>query len=588
MHFLWANERFCRTLGYRSEKLLGSRGTILIGANMSQATHLYIIERLMSWEEFSVSTPTNMQDGTPIQVEMCWTPLSDHVSGDRWWLCALSEQPRLNDGPKVANLQKETSTYAPIVELQREIGRLKKDNQRLHNLSKMVARESNRDPLTGLSNRRHYGVQLREWIEWSKVSSKDFAVIYVDLDHFKLVNDNFGHEAGDQVLISTAETLREICNPTDFIARIGGDEFVIFRELSQSALSISGLADQIVEAFGKPQEFDGGSVTISASVGISLGSLADHDPEQVVSQADIALFKSKENGRGHWSFFTPLMHTESIEKKRLSAEILVACERKEFFPVFQPVVDALTGEISSAEALMRWQHPTRGVLPPSAFLDVANRTGLIGRIDQIVFEKVCQFAKETDLFTLGLPRVSINVSSGRLSDPSFLHEVLSSGIEPNRLCVEILESTYLDRPTVALRKSIESLRRNGILIAVDDFGMGHTSLQGLLQIEPDLMKVDRQFIKPLLDSERNKLIVQSLFGIAEALDIRVVAEGVETEALAMAATELGCEYLQGFHFSRPLSCEQLCSLLAKTRVFRGHKSAQAKILAEDYSVSRKL
>jgi len=573
MVFKWCNNAFTTITGHAEDEVIGQRGTILIGKDTEQGKHLFIIDKLMNWENFSVKTQSNRKDGTPYWVKMSWTPLSDQ-SGNRWWLCSLIELEPLPDATVV---QLPTAPSRPnqagILEYEAELESLRRENKRLYELATIVARESSEDPLTGLANRRQFEVSLRAWVSELKEGGSDFAVIYIDLDRFKQVNDTLGHEAGDALLISVARTLRALCAEDDVIARLGGDEFVVLKQLGDSALNISGLADEIVIQLNAPFEFEGKSLSSSASVGVAIADASMDKPEAVVSDADTALYYSKEHGRAKWSFFTAEMHAEAIATKRLAAELLLACERCEFVPYFQPVIDARTGRIAGAEVLVRWQHPTRGILPPTRFLDVANTIGLLNKIDTIVFQKLATDLHVLDDTEVRLPRVAINVSASRLEDASFIHDIKSSDIDPERLTVEILESVYLERMGDKVSWVLGELKALGVTIAVDDFGTGHASVQALLKIMPSILKIDRSFIENAITCKSASDLAASLFSIGKSLDMQLVAEGIETEAHAEFATGSGCDYLQGFLFGRPMSTLEFSECLAATKGIFWHANS---------------
>ncbi len=558
MEFQWCNKAFTRITGYQEDEARGQRGTILIGADMEQGTHLYIIEKLMNWENFSTKGRNNRKNGDVYWQRMSWVHLSDPDTGNHWWLCSIVE---LEDRPAeparpVAEVlaMPDRESYARAVD---NIHRLEKENARLHRLAKSVAKDANEDALTGLSNRRHFEVELKTWLENLEKHGTEFAVLYIDLDRFKFVNDTLGHDAGDRLLVSVAKMLQELTDQSDLVARLGGDEYVVLKPLGKSALNVSSLADEIVQRMQAPFSFDGKSTACSASVGVAIAKANMANPEQVVTNADAALYHAKDQGKGRWSFFTEEMHANSIATKQLASDLLLACERREFIPYFQPLIDAQTGRIASAEMLVRWSHPTKGILAPAAFLDTAAQIGILKRIDEIIFASLHGALTSLDAAGVDLPRVAVNVSAGRLADPSFVHDIKSSGISPDRLTVEILESVYLDRMGDVVRWTIDELDELGVTIALDDFGTGHASVSGLLEIRPSILKIDRHFIQPIVSDPSTRSLAASIVGIGKSLGMLVVAEGVETEEHAQIVCEMGCDYLQGFYFGRPMSEENL-------------------------------
>ncbi|WP_299740762.1 EAL domain-containing protein [uncultured Roseobacter sp.] len=565
MEFQWCNKAFTKIIGYEAAEVVGQRGTILVGPDLEQGIHLYIIEKLMNWENFSTKALNNRKNGEVYWQRMSWVHLSDPETGNRWWLCSIVELEQGGAEPAKRAMKdpaiSDQESYARVVE---KVHRLEKENTRLHQLAKSVAKDANEDALTGLSNRRHFEVELKTWIENLKQHGTEFAVLYIDLDRFKFVNDTLGHDAGDQLLVSVAKMLRDLTDASDLVARLGGDEFVILRPLGKSALNLSNLADEIVQRMQVPFTCDGKSTACSASVGVAIANANMKDPEQVVADSDAALYHAKSQGKGRWSFFTEEMHANSIATKQLASDLLLACERREFIPYFHPLIDATTGRIACAEMLVRWSNPNKGILAPAEFLDTAANMGILKRIDEIVFASLNGALSHFDETGVDLPRVAVNVSAARLADPTFIHDIKSSGINPARLTVEILESVYLDRMGDVVRWTIDELDELGVTVAIDDFGTGHASVRGLLEIRPAILKIDRQFIQPVVADASVRPLVASIIGIGKSLGMRVVAEGVESEEHARIVSEMGCDYLQGFYFGKPMSEEDLRNKLIET------------------------
>jgi diguanylate cyclase (GGDEF)-like protein len=562
----WCNKPFTKITGYDAADAIGQRGTLLIGQDTEKGKHLRIIENLMNWEHFSLTVLNNRKNGEIYRQKMNWVPLSDAESGDRWWLCSIIElRHNPDEKPKTRATDDTVLLDERLNEHVEKIRLLEKENARLFELATSVAKESHEDSLTGLSNRRHFEVELKRWISKLTECGSEFAVLYIDLDRFKFVNDTLGHEAGDRLLVSTAKLLKRLADETDLIARLGGDEFVVLKPLDGSALSISSLADNIVQEMQSPFEFEGKSTSCSASVGVAIANSAMVNPAQVVADADMALYHAKSQGRGRWSFFTEEMHAKSMATKRLVSDLLVACEEREFTPFFQPLIDVSSGCISSAEILVRWPHKSKGLLAPAAFLDTAANMGILKKIDEIVFSHLAESLAFFDSSGVDLPRVAINISAGRLADPSLIHDIKSSGINPERLTIEILESVYLERIGDAVRWMLDELVELGVTIAVDDFGTGHASVQGLLKIRPSVLKIDRQFIQPIVEDCTARDLVASIIGIGKSLNMSIVAEGVETEEHAFFVRDMGCDYLQGFYFGKPMSAADLLKKLQVTK-----------------------
>ncbi|MEM6480641.1 MAG: EAL domain-containing protein [Pseudomonadota bacterium] len=565
MKIRWCNKAFTKVTGYSFSEAVEQRGTILIGADLEHGVHLFIIEKLMNWENFQTEATNNRKCGETYFQRMRWTHLTDPATGDHWWLCSIIDLGKRDAGTsRDVHETEHPATTDDGMHVLSKIHSLEAENARLHKLAKSVTKNANEDALTGLSNRRHFEVEVKTWINRLKKEGREFAVLYIDLDRFKFVNDTLGHEAGDHLLVSVADILREVTEDTDLVARFGGDEFAILRPLGSSALDISGLADRIVQQIQAPFLCDGKSTSCSTSIGVAIAKKTTEDPERIVAHADEALYHAKAQGKGRWSFFTEQMHIKSIAKKQLASDLFLACERREFIPYFQPLIDARTGKIASAETLVRWVHPTKGILPPADFLETAANVGILKQVDEIVFAGLKSAMSTFDEAGVDLPRAAINVSAARLMDPTFIHDIRSSGISPDRLTIEILESVYLDRLGDMIRWTIDELNEIGVKIALDDFGTGHASVSGLLEIRPSILKIDRSFIQPIVDDRSKYPLVASIVGIGKSLGMSIVAEGVETEDHARVVSELGCDYLQGYFFGRPMSAEDLKDLLTET------------------------
>ncbi|WP_299628324.1 EAL domain-containing protein [uncultured Tateyamaria sp.] len=558
MELRWCNKAFSNITGYSMQEIMGQRGTILIGPDMQQDKHLLIIEKLMNWEQFSVKLLNNRKNGELHWQKMSWVPLSDPVTGDRWWICSIMElEPQAEFLPKRQPTTSTCSQAETEFKNREKIQRLERENNRLQEIALSVAKESREDPLTGLSNRRHFQVELRSWIAELRASGQGFAAFYIDLDRFKSVNDTLGHHAGDKLLVCVADMLLGMTDETDLIARIGGDEFVVLRRLTESALNISELADNIVKKMQLPFTFEGKSASSSASVGVAIASSTMERPERIIADADKALYHAKAQGRGRWSYFTEEMHTAAIEEKRLSSDLLMACGQRQFEPYYQPIVEAVTGRLMGVEALVRWQHPTKGLIQPAEFLNVATSIGALRKIDEIVFGKLCATWLHFESLGIDTPRIAVNVSGERLADSNFIHQVRSSGIDLRKITFEILESVYLERMNDTVRWALDELTDLGVTIAIDDFGTGHASIQALIQIKPSVLKIDRQFVQPMTSDPTLKELVSSIVGIGKSLDMKIIAEGIESEDHVRIAKDMGCDYLQGFHFGEPMPVEDL-------------------------------
>ncbi|WP_233416755.1 sensor domain-containing protein [Halovulum marinum] len=440
---------------------------------------------------------------------------------------------------------------------QRSARELEEQNTALREAKELVEKAALTDPLTGLANRRHLSQVLTQRLREMRLRDRPFAALLIDLDRFKLVNDTLGHGAGDELLVHVAQILRAQTRGGDFVARMGGDEFAILTDLTRSAVDVSRMADGILEGASAPFRWRGHAINFGASIGVALATAGMDEPDRIIASADMALYRAKAAGRGRWSFFTEDMHRSALRTQHTATELLRACERDEFVVHYQPQVDARSHALTGVEALVRWNHPQRGILMPDQFLDVADGLGVVKEIDRIVFRHVARDMLDWQARGLDMPKVAVNVSSKRLHDPALVHDISASGVDPARFCIEILESIYLDDTNDVVRWTCDQLSEMGTKIAIDDFGTGHASIQGLLSLAPDILKIDRTFIAPILDEMTKATLAHAIVQIGRCLDIEVIAEGVETLEHARRAAELGCDILQGYAFGRPLDAQAL-------------------------------
>ncbi len=407
------------------------------------------------------------------------------------------------------------------------------------------------DPLTGLPNRRYVERFIERLKATPATERKPIACIHIDLDRFKEVNDTAGHNVGDAVLRSISQVLVSLSNSACFLARIGGDEFVIFIQAANAGELASEIGASIVTRVAKPISADGREWRLGASVGIAVQDTSC-DISQLIADADIALYEAKKRGKGRVRLYTPTLRSEFVTSRQLADEILAAIEQDQFIPFFQPQFDAKSLEIVGAEALVRWNHPERGLISPAAFLPVAEKIGKLCAIDEIILTKSLDAVRKFEAEGFRLPRVSVNVSAQRLREESFLSKLSSLRFNPGSLSFELLESISFDEEDHALSKAIESVRGMGIELEIDDFGTGHASLVSLIELAPHRLKIDRKLVKPLATSNSQRKLISSVVDIARSMDIGVVAEGVETFEQIEILRALGCSTLQGFRLAKPM------------------------------------
>jgi diguanylate cyclase (GGDEF)-like protein/PAS domain S-box-containing protein len=425
------------------------------------------------------------------------------------------------------------------------------------------------DYLTGLPNRRFLENKIDAWCAAPELDRQGIAVLHIDLDRFKQINDTLGHSAGDAMLKHAARTLQENIRASDFAARIGGDEFVLLVGFEGSPAPLADVANRIITAMRQPISFNGHECRFGASIGIAHSTDRLADPRQLLQKADIALYNAKNLGRNRFEFYKPSSRSTLVDAHRLSDELLRGLERDEIIPFYQFQFDARTRQITGAECLARWQHPVHGILGPDRFLAVAEDCGVLAQIDRIILEKSLADVSRWDALGLNVPKISVNVSARRLNDPDLAEGLSKLDIRPGTVSFELLESVFLDRQDEIVRTNLETLRRLSIDIEIDDFGTGHASIVGLLNLKPGTLKIDRQLIEHLPESQEQRVLVMSIIQIARSLKIKVVAEGVETEEHARILKRLGCDVLQGYGLARPTNFEQTTLSLQAQR-----KSAQ--------------
>lgn len=410
------------------------------------------------------------------------------------------------------------------------------------------------DFLTGLPNRRYLDAVLSKTAEKTSGERQYLALLHIDLDRFKQINDTLGHTAGDAVLMHVAKVLKQSLEPDDFIARIGGDEFVVLiQSIDFDENKIAATANRIISEIRTPIPYAGHMCRTGASIGISIKPTGGQHVKHMLIDSDIALYEAKTRGKSRFEFFSQEIQRRVIRTKFISDDILRGLENNEFTAYFQPKLDAKTRMIVGAEALARWIHPVHGVLGPDAFLQIAEELNAVAAIDRVVLHESVAQLQRWKQQGFGIPSVSVNVSMRRLSDPELIQSLDHLPIKPGELSFELLESIYLDQVDGVVSRNIEQLKARGVGIDIDDFGTGHASIASLLRLRPNQVKLDRQFVSAIEHKPEARRLVSSIIDIAESLNIGVVGEGVETPEQADVLTALGCDTLQGYAFSRPLS-----------------------------------
>ena len=426
------------------------------------------------------------------------------------------------------------------------------------------------DTLTGLPNRALLMDRLGISIERSRRQEKySFAVLFMDLDNFKEINDSLGHLIGDQLLITAGNLLKASLRPTDTLARMGGDEFVILLEDIGGINDVTLVAKRINNELKTSVVISDNPISVTASIGIVIIPPRYILADDILRDADIAMYRAKANGRAKYEIFDPAMQDKVSERLSLEIELQKAIENHELQVYYQPIVSLTDGRIDSFEALVRWHHPVLGLLYPPEFIQLAKETGLIIPIDNWVMQEACRQLQQwqNEVSVMPFLGININVSANQVKHPEWIDQIKrilgETGLQPDLLRLEISAKTLVENGW-SRDELFKQLNTLGVKVQIDDFGLGHTSLSCLSNIPITALKIDRSFIDGLLDEPQDSKITSAIIMLTRGLGIKVIAEGVETEAQLNQLRKLGCEYGQGFLFSVPLDNDQIKLLLDRT------------------------
>ena len=421
------------------------------------------------------------------------------------------------------------------------------------------------DPLTGLPNRALLLDRIEVALARSARIDKSVAVLFLDLDRFKLINDSRGHAAGDVVLRAVAERLVSAIRPSDTVGRLGGDEFVVVCEDAVAVWEATVLGERLIRTLEEPFQVEGGEVFVTVSVGIAIAE-PTASADELLRDADVAMYQAKQRGRARCEFFDEAMRTEAARRLETATALHRALERNEFETYYQPMIDLNSGVIVGIEALVRWNHPERGLVSPAMFIPLAEEQGLIVPIGATVLDEACrQWARWRAEFPAREPLVlNVNISARQLHSPEFLESIrtvlLAYDVDPSVLCLELTESVLID-DVEAQRHTLAALRDLGVGLAIDDFGTGYSSLTYLKRFPVDGIKIDQSFVAGLGRDAFDTAIIESVIELAHAVGLHVTAEGVETVEQLCRLRALGCDYAQGYYFARPQPAADLHALL---------------------------
>ena len=530
---VYVNEAFERITGYSREEVIGKTPRILQGANTQRSELDRIHAALQKWE--------------PVRAEV----INYKKNGEEFWL-------ELNIVP----LADETGWYTHWVAVERDITERKRAEQEIQHLAFY-------DPLTKLPNRQLLMDRLEQQLASSMRSEHGGALLFIDLDNFKLLNDSHGHDMGDLLLIQVAKRITDAVRSSDTVARLGGDEFVVILDNlsvneTEAATQAQSVAEKILQSFHDPFRLKGLEHHTTPSIGIASFGRAVVRVDEILKHADLAMYQAKAAGRNTFRFFNPDMQALISARIALEEDLRQAIRDDEFFLVYQPQVDQ-AGEVSGVEALVRWRHPQQGLVSPAQFIPLAEDTGLILPIGGIVLDSACALLKqwESQLHTRHL-EVAVNVSARQFRQTDFVEQVFDAldrvGARPDKLKLELTESLLVENIEDIIDKMMR-LKARGVCFSLDDFGTGYSSLAYLKRLPLDQLKIDQSFVRDVLTDPNDAAIVRTIIALGQSLGLEVIAEGVETEGLRDFLQSQGCHAYQGYYFSKPMMLNELDTYL---------------------------
>ncbi|RZI60009.1 MAG: EAL domain-containing protein, partial [Zymomonas sp.] len=552
---LYCNAAFTSTTGYTAAEVIGRTPRILQGPRTDPAARAQLRAAFAAWQPIEIEMINYRKDGTEFWVELSIVPVADERGWFTHWV----------------SVQRDITERKNAEELAGRVRAAESENEALANeilerkrIEAELLYTAFHDSLTRLRNRSFFMERLATALQRVHLGETTACtVLFLDLDQFKIVNDSLGHVEGDALLKEVAHRLKSCVRPQDTLARIGGDEFAILIEDAADLGTPVRVAERIIEALRAPVQLGRQSVFPSCSIGIAQTVSPLAVPDDLIRDADIAMYEAKRAGYGDYAIFDASMHDSAVARLALQTDLRRAVERREFHLAYQPVVEPITGAVLSFEALLRWEHPVRGAVPPSDFVPVAEEMGLIRQIDLWVMREACSQLGDWQRLS-GNPdlRLSVNTSAAEFADTNFVDDLTNVlkefELAPTCLELEITEGIFLNSsPEIGAK--LATVRRMGVRVALDDFGTGYSSLSYINRYPIDTVKIDKSFIDGICGNPHTRAIVELIVNLGSALDLNIVAEGVERQEQADALIQIGCTAIQGYFFGIPMSGAEVTS-----------------------------
>ncbi|WP_440830312.1 putative bifunctional diguanylate cyclase/phosphodiesterase [Pseudomonas fragariae (ex Marin et al. 2024)] len=553
---VYCNPAFLAITGFTEEEVIGRTPRILQCEDTSRATLDIIREALSHWRPVEVELLNTRKDGSQFWVELSIVPVANEKGWFTHWVSVQRDITERKESQQLA--QRARLEWEEKLALQSRL-------EERERMSEELTYIAFHDELTSLFNRAYLMNELTTAFETRKSRYERATVLFLDLDGFKVVNDSMGHLAGDQLLKGVANRLQTCVRSNDVLARIGGDEFAILLMGKDQPETAVKMAERIVSQLNTAIQIEGQDIFISCSIGIVSAGESHTKPEELLRDADVAMYSAKKQGRGRWSIFNTSMREAAIDTLMIQNALRQALEDKDFLVFYQPIYSGNCEHLVGVEALVRWNHATMGIISPDAFIPIAEDLGIIHELGAWVMHKACSevqaWRKEFSHLDL---RLNVNVSGKELSHPGFVDRVTriiaSTGLPATQLQIEVTESVFLYQPD-AIAEILRQIRQLGVRVALDDFGTGYSSLGYIDRYPIDAVKIDRSFVSRMMTYERSEAIVSSILSLGRALNLDITAEGVETAEQYNLLRKMGCPYFQGYLLNRPMRSEALLHII---------------------------